>query len=338
MTRMATGDLDVTIAGRRRGDEIGAMARAVEVFRDNAIALRETEQARTTEREQAAAEKAAMLEAVATGFEAEILTVAGAVEQSAVELETFARGMTAALEQSQRHARMASSLANETTESAAGVAAAIEELSGSISEIDERVADASGIIAGATRCAGSAVSNASALVTTVNDIDEVANMINAIASRTNLLALNATIEAARAGEAGRGFAVVAQEVKALAAQTTKALAEIKNKTASVSRTIATVQEATQAMSASMRQVNDISGAIADSVQQQNVAARKIAENVEGAAGSTSQVSGSITEMNAILIHSGHGAEQVLSAAADLIRQAAVLNRDARDFAAHVRSA
>ena len=129
------------------------------------------------------------------------------------------------------------------------MASAIEELSASIADIGAQVANASNIVEEATRCTDSAVANTAALVTTVKDIDQVATLITAIARQTNLLALNAAIEANRAGEAGRGFAVVAQEVKALAAQTTNALAEIKNKTLSVGQVIAVVQSANTAMTA-----------------------------------------------------------------------------------------
>ena len=338
MTRMAGGDLGAAIDGRERRDEIGAMARAVAVFRDNAVALRAAEDARAADREQSAARKAKTLDKVARALETEILSVAGAVEQAATELETCARGMTSVWSDSQRHARMASTVAGETTANAAGVAAAIEELCASIHEINTQVANASRIVAEATNCAGRAVDNSSALVSTVKDIDQVATMITAIASQTNLLALNATIEAARAGEAGRGFAIVAQEVKALATQTTKALAEIKTKTVSVTSAIDAVRDATGALSGLMQQVEEISGAISGSVQQQDVAARKIAENVDGAAERTRQVSCSISGVSELVQQSGRGAEQVLIAAAELNRQAAALSRDAREFTTRVRVA
>jgi methyl-accepting chemotaxis protein len=338
MTRMAGGDLHTVVDGRNRRDEIGAMARAVEVFRDNALALREAERARAEDREQAAARKARTLETVARALESEILTVAGAVEQSAMELETYARGMSSVCTDSQRHAELATAVAGEMTASAAGVAAAIEELSCSIGEINMQVGNASEIVAGATGCANRAVSNASALGSAVRDIDQVATMITAIASQTNLLALNATIEAARAGEAGRGFAVVAQEVKALAGQTTKALADIKGKTSSVASVIEGVQEATGALADLMQQVERVSGAISGSVRQQDFAARKIAENVEGAAERTRQVSSSIAGVGALVHQSGRGADQVLEAAAELHRQAASLMREARNFTDRLRAA
>ena len=200
------------------------------------------------------------------------------------------------------------------------------------------MANASNIVEEATRCTDSAVANTAALVTTVKDIDQVATLITAIARQTNLLALNAAIEANRAGEAGRGFAVVAQEVKALAAQTTNALAEIKNKTVSVGQVIAVVQSANTAMTESMLQVSAMSGAISDAVHQQNFVARKIAETVDGTATRTGEVSDSIAGVSDLVHRSGRGADQVLAAAAELSRQAAALTRGAGEFFARVRAA
>jgi methyl-accepting chemotaxis protein len=338
MTQMAGGELDVPIGGRGRADEIGAMAHAVAVFRDNAKALRDADETRAAERRRAEAEKSAALEAVAVAFERDILAIAAALGHSATELEAFARGMSAVLDESHRHARKAASVAEGTNESATGVAAAIEELSASIAEIGAQVANASGVVDEATRRTDSAVANTSALVTTLKDIDQVATLITAIASQTNLLALNATIEAARAGEAGRGFAIVAQEVKALAAQTTKALAEIKDKTNSVGQVIEIVQSANAAMAKSMLQVNAISAAISSSVEQQDLAARRIAETVDAAAARTGEVSDSIAGVSDLVHRSGRGADQVHAASAELSRQAAALARDASAFVSRVRAA
>ena len=338
MTLMAEGDLGVPVRGSDRRDEIGAMARAVAVFRNNAVALRDAERARTAERKRAEAEKSAALEAVAAAFEKDILAIAASIGHAATELEAFARGMAAVLDESHRHARKAASAAEDTTASATSVAAAIEELSASIADIGTQVAGASDIVEEATRRTDSAVANTSALVTTVKDIDQVAALITAIASQTNLLALNAAIEAARAGEAGRGFAVVAQEVKALAGQTTKALAEIRDKTMSVGHVIEVVQSANEAMANSMLQVSKISGAISHAVSQQNFVASKIAETVDNAAMRTGEVSDSIAGVSDLVHRSGRGADQVLAAAAELSRQAAALTRDASAFTSRVRAA
>jgi methyl-accepting chemotaxis protein len=338
MTLMAGGDLAVPVDGARRRDEIGAMARAVAVFRNNAIELRDTERARAAERARAEAEKSGALEAVANAFEREIMAIAASIGHAATELESFARSMTTVIDESHRHARAAASAAEGSSESATHVASAIEELSASIADIGAQVANASNIVEEATRCTDSAVANTAALVTTVKDIDQVATLITAIARQTNLLALNAAIEANRAGETGRGFAVVAQEVKALAGQTTNALAEIKNKTASVGQVIEVVKGANAAMTESMLQVSAMSSAITDAVHQQDFVARKIAETVEGAATRTGEVSDSIAGVSDLVQRSGRGADQVLAAAAELSRQAAALTRGAGEFVARVRAA
>lgn len=338
MTRMAAGELDVAIEDGKRADEVGEMARAFEVFRDNAVALREAEHQRAGERDRTEAEKQRALASVAAALETEILTVAAAVERSAMELNSFAADMTEVLEECRQHARMASAVAGETTANAATVAGAVEELSVSIGDIMAQVANASELVANASASATSTAENTKALISTVEGIDQVANLINEIASRTNLLALNATIEAARAGEAGRGFAVVAQEVKALATQTTGALSEIKSKTVSVGHVIETVQAATDAMSKSMLMVERISTAIAASVQQQNGAAQQIAENVESAAERSRQVSNSITGVSELIGKSGSGAAQVLAAAAELSRRAMSLSKDAKAFTGKIRAA
>ena len=338
MRQIVQGQYDVAIEGLKRGDEVGVMARAVLVFRDNSVALREAQAQRQRAREQAAAEKRDALDRLAHSFESKILSVAAALASSAAQLDGSARSMSGVAEDSGRSARAAAVVAGESTEAAGTVSAAIDELSMAMHDISTQVANASGVVTEATRRADVAVANADGLVATVSEIDKVAGMIHAIANQTNLLALNATIEAARAGESGRGFAVVAQEVKTLAAQTTKALAEIRDKTGSVAEIIEGVRGATQSMSAVVMQIKEVSRSITGSVRLQSEATQKIAESVEGAAARTRQVADTVSGVNDFAGRTRQDAQQIMQAVADLNRQAAALQQEAQQFVASVRAA
>jgi methyl-accepting chemotaxis protein len=338
MLQIAQGRFDLPVDGLKRSDEVGGMARAVLVFRDNGVALREAQEQRARVREQAAAEKRDALERLAQSFESKILNVAAALASSAAQLDGSAHSMSGAADESGRSARAAAVVAEESTEVAGTVSAAIDELSMAMRDIDTQVANASGVVVEATRRAEIAVTNADGLVATVGEIDKVAAMIHAIASQTNLLALNATIEAARAGEAGRGFAVVAQEVKTLAAQTTKALADIKDKIGAVGHIIDGVRGATQSMSTVVAQIEIVSTAITGSVRLQSVATEKIAKSVEGSAARTRQVADTIVGVNDFASRTRQNAQQILQAVTDLNQQAAALQEEAQQFVARVRTA
>jgi methyl-accepting chemotaxis protein len=338
MRQIAQGTFYDNIAGLTRRDEVGTMARAVLVFRDNAVALSQASEQRQRAREQAATEKREALDQFARNFESKILNVAAALAKSAAELDQSARSMNEVADESGRYAQSAAEVAQESSAVAGTVSQAIEELSMAIADIDSQLANASGVVAEATRRADVAVSTADGLNPAVNDIEKVAGMIHAIASQTNLLALNATIEAARAGEAGRGFAVVAQEVKTLAAQTTQALASIKERTGSVGVIIDGVCGATQSMSGAIAQIETVARAITGSVKLQNQATQRIAETVEGAAERTRQVSSAIEGVSEFASRTHSGAQQILQAVADLNRQAAALQEEAQDFVTRVRAA
>jgi methyl-accepting chemotaxis protein len=338
MGRFATGDFDARIEGEGRSDEVGAMARAVRVFRENGLALRDASLRHAADRERAAAERKATLDAIAGAFEREILAVASALAQSATELDAFARAMSRAADDSGKSAQAAAAVAGETTAGASTVAAAVEELSAEIGAIRAQVINASEVVTEATQRAGVALGNSAGLVDAVRDIDQVAAMITAIANQTNLLALNATIEAARAGAAGRGFAVVAQEVKSLAGATTRALAEIREKTATVGQVVDGVRGATEAISAVIGRIDSVSRAITGSVEQQTLAARRIAESTEGAAARTREVAATVGGVSHFADQTRQGATQILQAVADLNRQASALQQDAQQFASKVRAA
>ncbi|MDI1344405.1 MAG: HAMP domain-containing methyl-accepting chemotaxis protein [Pseudolabrys sp.] len=338
MREIAQGRFDGRIEGLRRGDEVGTMARAVLVFRDNAVALGEAQEQRKRARAQAEADKRQALDQFARNFENKILSVAAALAAAAAELDQSAHAMSEMADESGRYAQAAAGAAGESTAVAGTVAHAIDELSTAMNDIDAQLANASGVVADATRRADVAVANADGLNPAVNDIEKVAGMITAIASQTNLLALNATIEAARAGEAGRGFAVVAAEVKTLAAQTTQALANIKERTGAIGGIIDGVRNATRSMSTVIAQIDTVARAITGSIRLQNQATQRIAESVEGAAQRTRQVSDTIAGVNEFANRTHTGAQQISRAVADLNRQAAALQDEARDFVARVRAA
>jgi methyl-accepting chemotaxis protein len=338
MQKIAQGQFEVSIEGLKRTDEVGTMAQAVLVFRDNGVALRNAQQQRVRAREQADAEKRAALDQLASNFESKILKVTGALASSAAQLDGSAHSMSEVADQSGRYAGAAAVVAQETTEVAGTVSSAIDELSMAMHDIDAQLANASAVVVEATRRADVAVTNVGDLVSAVGEIDKVASMIHAIASQTNLLALNATIEAARAGEAGRGFAVVAQEVKVLAAQTTRALANIREKTGSVGIMIGGVSDATQSMSNVIAQIEAVAQSITGSVSLQSQATHKIAESVNGAAERAKQVSSTIAGASDFAGQTRLGAQQILQAAADLNCQVAALQEEASLFVKSVRAA
>lgn len=337
MRQIAEGRFETPIEGIKRSDEVGTMARAVLVFRDNGIALREAQLQRARARDQAAAEKRQALDVLAANFESKILSVTAALARAAAHLDSSAQSMSGAADESGTYASAAAVVAEETTTVASTVSNAVEELSTAMRDIDSQLASASAVVVEATRRAGIAVANVDGLGSAVGDIDKVAGMIQAIASQTNLLALNATIEAARAGDAGRGFAVVAQEVKSLAGQTTHALASITDRTCTVGGIIEGVRDATQSMSSVIAQIEAVSRAIAGSVGLQSDATKKIAETVGGAAAYTRQLADSVAGVRDFANRTRVSAQQILQAVADLNRQAAALQGEAQQFIAQVRA-
>jgi methyl-accepting chemotaxis protein len=337
MRRLARHDLATEIAGVGRKDEIGTMAEAVQVFKDNMIEADRLAAAQEAERN-IKEKRAAALETLTQNFEAKIGRLVATLSTAATEMQATSQSMSSmAGDTSQRSATVATA-AEEASSNVQTVAVAAEELSASVTEIARQVAQSAKI-------AGKAVDDAKHTDTTVQTlangaqkIGEVVTLIQQIASQTNLLALNATIEAARAGEAGKGFAVVASEVKSLANQTAKATEEIAGQVEQIRGATGEAVTAIRGIGAVINEINDIAAAIASAVEQQGTTTKEIARNVQQAAAGAQEVTRNIATVKESSTASGGAATHVLAAADELSKQAAGLSDEVNSFIAEVKAA
>ncbi|WLA64528.1 methyl-accepting chemotaxis protein [Bradyrhizobium diazoefficiens] len=338
MRELADGRLDVAVPTSKANDEVGAMVKAVAVFRDNAVNFDKLQAEQLEAKAQSEAEKRRAFAALADNFEASIREVVTTVSAAAVEMEHTARSMSAIVEQSREQTRTVSSASALASENVQTVAAAAEELSSSMTEISRRLAHATEMVGKAASDGRQSNARVQSLADAAQKIGDVVSFINGIAGQTNLLALNATIEAARAGEAGRGFAVVASEVKALATQTAKATEEIGAQVTAVQGETTGAVDGIQSICATIQQVDEISAAIAAAVGQQGTATQEIAQNVQQAAARTGEVSQNISGVTAGIAATGTAAEEVLGSAIELSKQSQRLRDEVDRFLAHIRAA
>ena len=337
MGRLADNDLSVEVGGGERRDEIGAMARAVQVFKDNALARVRLEEAQIAER-QAKERRQKAIDALIRDFSETMAGNLGAMSAQSQQMLATAGKVSTAAANTRREVGETNDAAAASTAAVGAVAVAAEELSTSIGEIGTQVMRSANEASDAAREAERSRSQVAALVENSQRIGQIVGLITDIAAKTNLLALNATIEAARAGNAGRGFAVVAGEVKTLANRTAQATDEIVQQVSQIQSTTRDAAAVIEGVASRIETMSTIAAAVAAGVQQQDAATREIAQRAHDVAGSTEQVTGSITGVQNAAAISDEASEEVTQAAAALSREAAELRNEIEHFLVAVRSA
>jgi methyl-accepting chemotaxis protein len=338
MASLSAGQLDAPVSHADRRDEIGEMARTVQVFRDAMLETnRLREQQAAAEQNQAESRKLDM-NRLADQFESEVGEIIEMVSVAAGQLEQSSTTLSKAADTVEQVSSRASRASGEASSNVHSVAAASEELASSIGEISRQVG-------ASARIAGEAVAQAQKTDVRIGElsqaasrIGDVVDLIQTIAGQTNLLALNATIEAARAGDAGRGFAVVASEVKSLAEQTAKATDEISQQISDIQSATRDSVAAIKEIGTTIGRISEISASISTSVEQQGSATQEISRNVQRAAEGTSQVEASIVDVQRGAAETGGASSQVQAAAQSLANESARLKRGVGDFLSSIRAA
>ena len=310
MGRLADGDLAVVVLGQGRHDEVGAMAKAVLIFRDHMVAESRLPAEQTEERQRAEVEKRTALAGMADRIESETATALHEVGARTIEMTATADEMRASATRTGQSAHSAASASAQALANAQTVASAAEQLSASIAEIGGQVAQSTEIVGRAVTAGAETRASIEALNEQVGRIGAVADMIGEIAAKTNLLALNATIEAARAGEAGKGFAVVASEVKSLATQTARSTQEIAAHIAQVRNATGVSVAAVVRIEQTIGEINAIAGSIAAAVEEQGAATAEIARNVTETAAAADEMTNRTAEVSLEAEQTGKHAAEV----------------------------
>ncbi len=337
MLKVAAGDLAVDTGYARRRDEIGALAGALETFRQQAMdKLRIEEQER--ERHAGAAARQRAIEGYVGEFESLVRQTLDQLNDASSQMRTTSAGLSSVSSQTNSRVKIAEKASGEASHSVESVASASQELSASIDDISRQASHAAGIASRAVNRARETDDTVQGLAKSAGRIGEVVGLINSIAAQTNLLALNATIEAARAGEAGRGFAVVASEVKSLASQTAKATDDISEQIADIQKVASDAIEAIKAIGGIIGEVNEVATAIAAAVEEQGAATQEITRSTQHAAQGTRNVSENITGVKTDADAAAAAAENVKRASETLETQSLALSNQVTQFLGKIRAA
>jgi methyl-accepting chemotaxis protein len=337
MLKVANGDLAVDTGYGERHDEIGALAGALETFKQQAIDKLRIE-AQERERNAGAATRQRAMESFVGEFEGMVRQTLQQLGDASSAMRTTSSGLSQVSRQTNERVEVAQRASGEASMSVETVASASQQLNASINDISQQAAHAAGIASRAVDQARQTDGTVQGLAKSAGRIGEVIGLINTIAAQTNLLALNATIEAARAGEAGRGFAVVASEVKSLASQTAKATEEISEQIADIQKVAGEAIDAIKGIGSTIGEVNEVATAIAAAVQEQGAATQEITRSTQHAAQGTKNVSENITGVKTDADASAAAAESVKQASETLETQSQHLGRQVNEFLGKIRAA
>jgi methyl-accepting chemotaxis protein len=326
LTVLAEGRTDVEVRHADRHDEIGMIARTVDVFKNNRIERHQLEAERINAEKLAMERRKAELNQFVEAFRTKIGGIIEQVLNSSGQFEKDAQQLSVTAHSTAEMSGQSADASRQASEHVRSAATASNELSQSIVEISRRVRDSNNVAADAVKQATATDQRMAELTAAGDRIGDVVKLITSIAEQTNLLALNATIEAARAGDAGRGFAVVAQEVKTLAGQTAKATDEISSHIVNMQRATGESVDAIKAIGLTIERISEITTSISSAVEQQGAATKSIAAGVEAAAGGTLDVADNIERV-------ARGAGETETTSGQMLRSAKALS----DVSVHLRN-